>query len=70
MAIVTVTDAVNKDEIDLDDLEGSEDDDYVSEEEREKDKEFVLEQMVVPKAVFGSASNELLKKNANKETKF
>jgi pre-mRNA-splicing factor SYF1 len=71
MATVTVTDAVNKDEIDLDDLEGS-DDDYISEEEEEsgRKQDFVLEQMSVPKAVFGSAPTELLKKNAMKDTKF
>jgi len=61
---VTVTDAVNKDEINLDDLDDIDDDEEGSEKEEadnEMDQEFVLEQKSVPRAVFGSAANEIKK---------
>lgn len=58
---VTVTDAVNKDEIDLDDLDDDDDDDKLDAED-EVEREFVLEQKSVPRAVFGSAADEILSK--------
>jgi len=57
---VTVIDAVNKDEINLDDLDGLDDDDNADVED-ELENEFVLEQKSVPRAVFGSAANEIKK---------
>lgn len=61
--MVTVTDAVNRDEIDLDNLGDESFDDEDEGIDAEEQENFELEQKSVPRAVFGSAAHEIAKKN-------
>jgi hypothetical protein len=63
---VTVTDAANKDEIDLDNLDDLEEEEDYDDEAAEREENFELEQKSVPRAVFGSAAHEVAK-NKNKK---